>query len=335
MAQEGAGEGSNILDAHWKRGSRVIAKTAREAPEAPGRHGDGDADFGTSLISKLAFALFPCGRQERWSGMLYSYGDESGTHDGSPVMSLALAISSEFHWRKFEEEWRELVLLPNDIDVFHMQEFACRANSFYGCADDLWRRTLEHVIHILERRVQFRIAVGVDVLALSATKVAAQSESRRARVLTPYTQCVVEALAWGAIMLDDYKIPDRIAYVFESGHKHWGEAAGLLAEFEQRDTLGDRYRIQSFAPGRKSELVQLQASDALAYASGQAFIARHFPDAEHRASVEAVATLVHKPRFSNASALFELYQELGGEMRLVHRNRELERARKKRSKSQS
>ena len=51
--------------------------------------------------------------------MLDAYFDDSGTHQGSPAISVAGYMSTPDRWKRFESEWRE-TLDAYGVEFFHM-----------------------------------------------------------------------------------------------------------------------------------------------------------------------------------------------------------------------
>ncbi len=54
---------------------------------------------------------------------LIAYFDESGTHDGSPIVAVGGYISTVKHWDEFQREWTQF-LSKNSISKFHATDLA-------------------------------------------------------------------------------------------------------------------------------------------------------------------------------------------------------------------
>jgi hypothetical protein len=77
--------------------------------------------------------------------VIKGYIDESGIHQGSPVLSVAGYFAPPKIWREFTKEWRR-TLLPRGIKVFHASDCQALQGEFEGWKaedrDELVKRLL-------------------------------------------------------------------------------------------------------------------------------------------------------------------------------------------------
>jgi hypothetical protein len=193
----------------------------------------------------------PCGLAERDRLVLAlrAYFDDSGTHDGSEVVTVAGYISRPEQWVPFAQEWSSAIN-EWELDFFHMADFAVRASkSKYAAWDDQERRfRFARLVSIVPKRLfdqiyskkAKRFVGGAYGLAASA--------------------CFLEA---AHILEPDYPSA-RVAYVFEAGTRGSGEIQKVFNwnfnDHEQRPRL----KLISLSFEGK-EFTPLQAADILAY----------------------------------------------------------------------
>ena len=185
--------------------------------------------------------------------MLDAYFDDSGTHQGSPAISVAGYMSTPDRWKRFESEWRE-TLDAYGVEFFHMTDFASGMQQFKDWPRAKREPRLNKLISISNRNVLFS----------TASVVPAEVYDASLRHLShPYDiaarQCLVMALGYAR----QAKLAGTISFVFESGTRG---AHNFLAAYQ---AIHEKYRARldlgplSFAD--KKKCLPLQAADILAY----------------------------------------------------------------------
>ena len=67
--------------------------------------------------------------QDGCVAVLKAYMDESGTHDGSPVLAVAAYVAPPSTWQRWTREWNQR---KKPIDVFHAVDCAALKKEFDG-----------------------------------------------------------------------------------------------------------------------------------------------------------------------------------------------------------
>jgi len=93
-----------------------------------------------------------------------AYFDESGTHDGSPILALAGFVATTKQWAEFAREWSEL-LNQEGLTHFHMSKFEARRGEFVGWSNERRLRLQQRLIGIINRRVNMGFFWAVDLQA--------------------------------------------------------------------------------------------------------------------------------------------------------------------------
>lgn len=73
-------------------------------------------------IENLAWVAHCTQDGKRWMAFLETYLDESGTHEQSPIVTVAGLLGTTTDWKGFSEEW-SAVLRRAGLSRFHMKEF--------------------------------------------------------------------------------------------------------------------------------------------------------------------------------------------------------------------
>lgn len=196
-----------------------------------------------------------------------AYFDESGTHNGSPIMCVAGYLFSPQQCRKFDQEWLE-VLEEFNLPYFRMSDCAHATGVFKGrpqICDPVARR----MIGIIKRRAERGMAISV-----AENDFREHVHERHRKVTGPaYSWCVRWAFSLVADWIEKHKFEGTVSYFFEAGHPHQNITNKLMENwFVHR--LGDasryHYASHTFASKVPSDrcplaLSPLQAADLLAW----------------------------------------------------------------------
>jgi hypothetical protein len=192
--------------------------------------------------------------------MMKAYFDESGTHDGSPVMCVAGYLLSAEQAVHLDREWAE-ALAESGVSCFHMADCAHSVEDFIGMDPGMRKDLLVRLIGIIKRRVEIGIAVSISETDFG--RIGAPEWKRGG----PYSLAALQVLAAVVSWADTYSYKGRISYFFESGHKHQSHTNIAIEMLRMRDQEGGvnylRYHSHTFAG--KCDLRPLQAADLLAY----------------------------------------------------------------------
>jgi hypothetical protein len=194
-----------------------------------------------------------------------SYFDESGTHDGSPVLCLAGYIVERDQSTRMAEEWNAALNwseLPRPLEYFRMSECAHGHGQFEGVS-------MEHGIELEKRMIAIikaRTIRGVAV-TVSETEFNQIIPQDRALVGSPYSFCAQIILAGVSHWIDDNPETEQAAYFFEAGHKHAPETEWIMRSLfkNERAAQAHRYAGHGFLP--KVGNPGVQAADLLSWQS--------------------------------------------------------------------
>jgi hypothetical protein len=196
-----------------------------------------------------------------------AYFDESGTHDGSPIMCVAGYLFSPDQRRRFDQEWLE-VLQEFNLPYFRMSECAHAAGAFKG-RDDICDSVARRVIGIIKRRAERGMAISI-----SEKDFREHVHERHHKVTGPaYSWCVRWAFSLVADWIEKYNFEGTVSYFFEAGHQHQNIANKIMERLfsSPADGVGQyccgSHAFASKIPTEACPLVlrPLQAADLLAW----------------------------------------------------------------------
>jgi Protein of unknown function (DUF3800) len=214
------------------------------------------------LVRLLDVLLPPSGK----ALFVEAYFDESGTHDGSPLMCVAGYLFTSEQCRRFDQEWSE-VLREFDLPYFRMSECAHATGVFRG-RSDICDTVARKMIGIIKRRIEYGVVSSV-------------SEADFQEVCSPFVKDMAgQAYGWCIhkvmVALREWCIKYNqnapISYFFEAGHRHQQIAVGALNRLVEVPEFGKLYRYGSHTFSAKQStdpnqpvLRPLQAADLLAW----------------------------------------------------------------------
>jgi hypothetical protein len=217
-------------------------------------------------VAEAPVLAFPSvvARDNHLVATLTAYFDESGTHAGSPAVSVAGYLSTPEQWIKFEAEWRH-ALADLGLDTFHMNQFANRAGPYRAWSEPQCRIRLSHLIEIINRNVvaSFGVVIPTEPFdRLFSPKAKKHCGGAYGLAAT------FNFLEVGRILraIDDVNPWDaRVAYVFESGAVGMGQIQKVF-QYNKKDPEQEKVlRLLSLRFGDKRNFGPLQAADILAY----------------------------------------------------------------------
>jgi Protein of unknown function (DUF3800) len=187
--------------------------------------------------------------------VLKVFMDESGTHDGSPVVTVAAYLATPRVWQGWTKDWNRA---KRPIKVVHAADCNNLKGEFEGWDKDRRDAWVAQLLPVIPRHNIMGVAVGIQMDAFRR-EMASRSDLQDL-FGTPYTACfqwAVQSVMAKASMLDPEM---RVSFVHE-GNDYKDEA------FEAFDFVRERYgnRAFSLAFAGKTEYVPLQAADILAY----------------------------------------------------------------------
>src|SRR4029453_15403863 len=228
---EGAGTSAAPTGDHpvpW-RGERT-SSPRRDQPMLTQEDHPADADrrgpLARGVGPRPGLPLVPSGQSAPESTfMLTAYFAESGTDATSEVVTLAAYVSPVERWTRFTVEWVAVLRDPRfAVGEFKTGDWYGKYGEFHKFRDPKrlvnWRRLWAMLTRLIDKRVRFGVSVSIPVRqheALTKRRLAAKSAFRDAYVLA--MQACLEA-----IQQSEERRGERVACVFDDGHKHKGLA---------------------------------------------------------------------------------------------------------------
>jgi hypothetical protein len=211
--------------------------------------------------------------------MLTGYFDESGTHDGATVTTVAGFISTPERWDVFDVAWRD-VLARFNLTVFHMNECAHFIGEYAQFKKDEHRRklllaSLAEVIHraclygcaasIIRKDLDAINAGGRMSIELTFDSHVESSEHvvGKNRLRSAYSLAAKGCLALSEAWMNANNQAPPLDMTFESGCEFSKQFTKELETEEGPVGALDQFGAISF--GAKRRFVGLQAADFLAY----------------------------------------------------------------------
>jgi len=194
---------------------------------------------------------------------LESYVDESGSHEGSPVLCLAGYAIDTKQVDYFNGEWKE-VLAKYDLPYFRMSECAHNSGKFkpllrQDCIDIETR-----MIGIIKRRVEHGFAVTVNEAEYNRL-IGQRTDLYGDAYCKCLRFCVESVTAWR----ERYSQTNgKVAFIFESGHSSQHRANAMMDQIFNVPALKERHGYPSHVFAAKACVPGLQAADLVSLAMG-------------------------------------------------------------------
>lgn len=191
--------------------------------------------------------------------LAHVYFDESGTHDGSPVMTMAGYVMLSEQAQRFSRDWSKYLKKMN-IPFAHQTDCALGFGHYEGMSVDLRTTIQKELISHIKRRTIIGVGVSVD-----PNYFRDQMRGLDAAI-SPYSFCMLGCLTAVRSWADRTDFQGKIAYFFEAGHEHSDEASALMNYIPvAEDGRASAYRYLSHTFIDKREAPPLQAADMLAW----------------------------------------------------------------------
>lgn len=205
-------------------------------------------------------SIWPKPQRAKQIVAIVAYFDESGTHDGSEVMTFAGYAAEEDQWIRFCVDWSAL-LREFGLTHCHMADL----ENFKLIKDfEGWDLTKKHeflrrAIGLIHCRVRKGFSYSINVSDYTAV-IAGKYDHLLGNM---YTFCVGGVLREIEYWADEFKV-DHIAYVFEQGAELSNQIPDLMEMASNEDNLS-RFRVSNRSFFEKKQMFPLQAADILAY----------------------------------------------------------------------
>ncbi|MEH2504967.1 hypothetical protein V1290_003778 [Bradyrhizobium sp. AZCC 1578] len=182
--------------------------------------------------------------------------DESGVHDNSPVVTVAMYAGQPVDWRLFAQDWNAA---KHPINIIHAVDCANRTGEFDGWDRDKRNAFAAKLLPVLPRHNLVGVAVGINLEHFRAA-MAAHPELVD-MVGTPYSACFQWAVQTFLNMMGQYGADQPVQFFHE--HNDYEAEARVAFKFVQTHRPTKEPIALSFIS--KADAVELQAADVLAY----------------------------------------------------------------------
>jgi len=149
-----------------------------------------------------------------------AYFDESGSHDGSPVLCVAGYLFDKTRAQALDLAWKG-VLDRYSLPFFHMVDCAHGAEPFDKLTKLERVDAEKEIIGLIRENILFGVAIAVD-------------EREYDKLFRPgnpfgtaYSYCCWTCLTAIHNWIGLHTLDAKIAYFFEAGHKHQNEANAM------------------------------------------------------------------------------------------------------------
>ena len=190
--------------------------------------------------------------------MIEAYFDESGSHEGSPILCVAGFIIEADAAREMEARWQTM-LDTYRLPFFHMVDCAHGVEPFDILSRDERIAAEKEAISIIRNKITYGIAVTVNPVEFEHT-VPKSAELGSAYSLCAH-MCLTAVRGWAT----KFNYPGNIAYVFEAGHASQSEANAIMIRIFDLPHLRADHRYVSHTFGDKRVVLPLQAADVIAW----------------------------------------------------------------------
>lgn len=193
--------------------------------------------------------------------MLKIYMDESGTHDGSPVVSVSAYSARPKTWQEFTKRWN---VAKRPIGVFHSTDCEALRSEFKGWSAEQRNELVARLLPTLDYADIRGIAVAINMNDFNA--VAGKNDLFKRAFGSAYATCFQMAVHAVFDEVERIGIQDQIAF-FHEDNDYEAEA---LSAFNFAKSKRKRHKSKvsiTFAP--KDKFVPLQAADVLAFESNK------------------------------------------------------------------
>jgi hypothetical protein len=187
-----------------------------------------------------------------------AYFDESGSHDGAPVLCLAGFTIERTKAEEMEERWRTLLDTFN-LPFFHMVDCANGTPPFDVLTMPQRIEAEKEAIRIIRDTIAYGFAVTVDPREFQ--KIVPDSPEIGSAYSLCAHMCLTGVRSWANLS----GFTGTISYIFEAGHKSQAEANGIMNRIFKSPKLRAEHRYAAHTFADKKALLPLQAADIIAW----------------------------------------------------------------------
>ena len=186
------------------------------------------------------------------------YVDESGTHDGSPVLCVAGYVFYRRHALEFTKK-HSADLKRIGVPYFHAKECNPGRGAYAEISKEgrLWSQT--SLIKKTREFTQYGFAASVNEAEFDSV-VGSNGYAHNA-----YSFLLWMGLCAVGNWIERVNFQGKVSYIFEAGHKHQGKANALMNEIFLAPDLREKFRYGQHGFSPKECAVPLQSADLFAW----------------------------------------------------------------------
>ena len=190
--------------------------------------------------------------------MIEAYFDESGSHEGAPILCIGGYLFERDKCIEFDAAWREM-LSDFQLPFFHMAACEAGEKPFDTTPVELRTAIVKRASKTINKSMTYGLAIAVNESDYNRIM------PRHPLIGSAYSFIAKHAFNAVRVWADRVNYYGPVSYFFESGHAHQAEADRIMHEHAQAPAvaLGARYASHSFL--KKQDSPALQAADLLAW----------------------------------------------------------------------
>lgn len=191
-------------------------------------------------------------------GFLECYFDESGSHDGSPVLCVAGYLFEKSQCMELDVRWKE-VLDRYRLPYFRMSACAHIQPPYTHLSKEECIEAEKLMIGLINEYALLGVAVAVNEHDFNTWF------DGLAPTGSAYSFCCWQVLSGIQVWIRQNNFQGEVAYFYEAGHESWSEANAHMKRIFNNPKLRTRYRYASHTFADKQKVRPLQAADMLAW----------------------------------------------------------------------
>ncbi len=217
------------------------------------------------FTGSLAMAL-----RHRWDPealfvILTAYLDESGTHQGSPIMVMGGWVATADCWNEIDLAWNS-ILARDGLSHIHATKLVNGNGEFRGWSEDRRLALIDELTEIVYPAALFGACTALNRDDFRHHYIAG-SRPRKIQLDTEYGLSFRLILNFVIQTIERQGFNEKVELyvVLEAGHKNAGDALRLFDVFKKHAPPEWREMVKSVTFARKKDSPGLQAADFLAY----------------------------------------------------------------------
>lgn len=229
-----------------------------------------------------------------------AYFDESGTHDGSPIVVVGGYIFDSDRVDAFSERWWA-ALKEKGVEYFHTTEAVCQTGAFSHLSDGEADQLIRQLIPLIQEYTEAGFAISIEKpifdLLVPINPVLADEYALVAwRLMSKLNQALGEL----------GKSAEKTAFFFEAGHSGQTSFNDLINLLLSEDRARERVGYTSHAFVNKKESPAVQAADFLVWQTAKSFKQFRAFKRQRRDFEALISDGKHRAQHISQSELLEL-----------------------------